>query len=211
MMASQAITKFCQKCQADTECEANGRCKPCAKTYNAAYRAANLEKLKAYDAERYATNPAREKANRAVRRAENPAKFKAAVAAYYAENTNKCKVVNAVYRVANLEQIKTAQAAYRAANPECGRINQHNRRARKRANGGVLSKGLAAKLFRWQNGKCACCGLPLGDDFHLDHITPIALGGPNSDDNIQLLRATCNLQKHAKHPVDFMQERGFLL
>jgi len=28
---------------------------------------------------------------------------------------------------------------------------------------------------------------------------------------MQLLNAICNLQKHAKHPVDFMQERGFLL
>jgi hypothetical protein len=26
-----------------------------------------------------------------------------------------------------------------------------------------------------------------------------------------LLRQECNLNKHAKHPVDFMQERGHLL
>lgn len=35
--------------------------------------------------------------------------------------------------------------------------------------------------------------------------------GTNTDDNIQLLRKLCNLQKSAKHPVDFMQQRGFLL
>jgi len=40
---------------------------------------------------------------------------------------------------------------------------------------------------------------------------PLALGGANADDNIQLLRSTCNQQKHAKHPVDFMQQKGFLL
>lgn len=45
----------------------------------------------------------------------------------------------------------------------------------------------------------------------MDHIVPLALGGSNTDGNIQLLRATCNQQKHAKHPVVFMQERGFLL
>ena len=38
-----------------------------------------------------------------------------------------------------------------------------------------------------------------------------ALGGLNADSNMQLLRAECNLQKSAKHPVDFMQSRGFLL
>jgi len=52
---------------------------------------------------------------------------------------------------------------------------------------------------------------PLGDDFHMDHIMPIALGGSNTDDNMQLLRKECNLQKQAKHPIDFMQSRGLLL
>lgn len=45
----------------------------------------------------------------------------------------------------------------------------------------------------------------------MDHIMPLALGGTNTDDNIQLLCPTCNRSKHAKHPVDFMQQRGFLL
>jgi 5-methylcytosine-specific restriction endonuclease McrA len=53
--------------------------------------------------------------------------------------------------------------------------------------------------------------LPLGDNYHIDHIMPLALGGSNTDDNIQLLRQRCNNQKCAKHPVDFMQSRGFLL
>lgn len=74
-----------------------------------------------------------------------------------------------------------------------------------------MSSGLAIRLYKLQRGKCACCGLPLGDDYHLDHIMPLALGGTNTDDNIQLLRAKCNMQKSAKHPVDFMQQRGFLL
>lgn len=87
----------------------------------------------------------------------------------------------------------------------------HNRRARKRSSGGVISPGLARKLFKLQSGKCACCGLSLGGDYHMDHIMPIAMGGPNEDRNIQLLRAACNIQKTAKHPVDFMQSRGFLL
>jgi 5-methylcytosine-specific restriction endonuclease McrA len=81
----------------------------------------------------------------------------------------------------------------------------------KKETGGKLSSKLAARLFVLQKGKCACCLQPLGDDYHIDHIMPLALGGTNTDDNIQLLRAKCNLQKNAKHPVDFMQQRGFLL
>lgn len=64
----------------------------------------------------------------------------------------------------------------------------------------------------WHPFDALCyCGKPLGDAYHLDHVMPLALGGSNTDDNMQLLRDRCNLQKHAKHPVDFMQERGFLL
>ena len=59
---------------------------------------------------------------------------------------------------------------------------------------------------------CACgCGQPLGEKYELDHRMPIALGGENTDDNMQLLTRTCNRQKHAKHPVEFMKSRGFLL
>lgn len=70
---------------------------------------------------------------------------------------------------------------------------------------------IAERLFKLQRGKCACCKQPLGDDYHMDHIMPLSLGGSNTDDNIQLLRAKCNQQKSAKHPVDFMQQRGFLI
>jgi 5-methylcytosine-specific restriction endonuclease McrA len=79
------------------------------------------------------------------------------------------------------------------------------------ASGGKLSPDLAERLYELQGGKCACCGKPLGEKYHLDHIMPLALGGANTDDNMQLLTARCNIQKSAKHPIDFMQERGFLL
>ncbi len=90
-------------------------------------------------------------------------------------------------------------------------ILSHNRRAKISLIGGKLSSGLSKKLFKLQKGKCACCKEPLGNNFHMDHIMPLALGGANEDWNIQLLRQTCNNQKRAKHPIDFMQKRGFLL
>jgi 5-methylcytosine-specific restriction endonuclease McrA len=112
---------------------------------------------------------------------------------------------------ANPDKCKEYNANWYRNNPEAVSVKNQNRRARVRSVGGKLSKGLPEKLFSLQQGKCACCGLPLGDKYHLDHIVPLALGGTNTDDNIQLLRASCNNQKHAKHPVDFMRERGFLL
>lgn len=98
--------------------------------------------------------------------------------------------------------------AWRAANPHAARVHNGTRRSRRN---GRLSGNIVARLMKLQRGMCACCRQPLGANYHLDHIMPLALGGTNTDDNVQLLRQRCNNQKHAKHPVDFMQSRGFLL
>lgn len=151
------------------------------------------------------------RARMATLRAANPVGEKAARSARYAANPGKVKAMGAAWRAANPDKKKATDAAWNAANPEAKRIRVQNRRARKKKAGGKLSSNLSAKLFKLQKGKCPCCNQPLGNDFHLDHIMPLIRGGSNTDDNIQLLRAICNLQKNAAHPVDFMQSRGFLL
>lgn len=230
----------CIKCGA-TERNKTGKCAPCKKAYAAAQYAANTDKHNARNAAWSAANPGRKKAlsaawaaaNKercnAVRRAwraANPDKVKAADAALRAANTDKIRTMktawraanpamvkaqDAAWREANPDKVKAITAAWRAANPEAIRINNQNRRAREKKAGGRLSSGLAATLFKMQKGKCPCCKQPLGDDYHLDHKMPLALGGSNTDNNMQLLRAVCNMQKSAKHPVDFMQSRGYLL
>lgn len=143
--------------------------------------------------------------------------------------TLECKECRAIYqrsyRVANKETLsndykgwreknKSARSAYnkawRIANPKAVKRNANNRRARENGASEKISKGLENKLFDLQKGKCPCCGLPLGDDYHMDHILPLYLGGSNTDDNIQLMRAGCNFSKGSKHPIDFMQSRGLL-
>lgn len=144
-------------------------------------------------------------------RASNSDKAKASFEAWKSSNRDKMKAYSAAYYAANPDKCKAANAAWRAVNPESNRIVQQNRRARQRSNGGRLSPGLAAKLFKLQRGKCACCHVSIKDGNHLDHRIPVALGGPNEDWNMQLLCGPCNLSKAAKHPVDFMQSRGYLL
>lgn len=205
------MIKFCKKCQSDTERNARGDCKPCAKAYGAAWRADNPERKKTLRAAWEKANPKRHKASQAAWREANPEKVKANRAAWRAANPEKVRAGKEAYYAANTGRVKSNVTAWAAANPEAKRIYNQTRRARKRENGGVLSRGLAAKLFKLQRGKCPCCKEPLGEDFHLDHIMPLALGGINTDGNIQLLRARCNLQKNAKDPVQFMQQRGFLI
>lgn len=224
-----ALVRPCVKCGACVR-NAKGKCKPCTAATSAAWKAANIEKIKAYataynpayyDAHKdkikattsayYAANPEKAKAARVAWAKDNPEKLKTYNATYRAANPKKKSLYTGAWRTANPDKVKAYSAAWAKANPEAIRNLRHKRRARKQNSGGSLSRGLVSKLLILQKGKCPCCGLLLGENYHMDHIIPLALGGSNTDDNIQLLRQRCNIQKRAKHPVDFMQERGFLL
>ena len=89
--------------------------------------------------------------------------------------------------------------------------NVHARRARKRKAGGAYSAGDVKKILELQRGKCPVCRVALGFGFHQDHIIPLSAGGSNDKTNIQLLCRDCNQKKHSKHPIDFMQSKGYLL
>lgn len=189
-------------------------CRQCCVAYRKQYRADNKDKLKANDAAHYASNSRRIKGTVSAYRKANSAKLNLTVSAYYGAHKVEIAKYQAAYRAAykneNPEKYAASKAAWAKANPEALRIKAHTRRARL-TSGGSLSKGLIPKLMGLQRGMCPCCGIALGEKYHLDHKMPLALGGANIDSNMQLLRATCNMQKSAKHPVDFMQSRGFLL
>ena len=188
--------KTCKRCGGQNFYLPRGQCKDCTKVTQAKYRANNSGKVKAYQVAYSLLHAEKKKAYTKKWTLANPEKVKASYEKRYAANPEK-----AIARVRK----------WRENNPEAHRIQNQNRDAKKRASGGKLSVGLTDKLLKLQKGKCPCCNKPLGDNYHLDHIMPIALGGENIDANIQLLRSTCNIQKHAKHPVAFMQSRGFLL
>ena len=210
MALTQIQTKPCVKCGC-VDRNKSQQCKACNKKRAAAWYVANSEKVKASAAAWAAANPEKVKVIKKSWGAQNLFKSKAKSTAWRKANPEKNRVFVAAWRAVNPFKAKALIAAWQAANPEAGRIIVQNRRVRKLANGGVLSRNLSNKLFALQKGKCACCKQPLGNKFHLDHIMPLFLGGSNTDDNIQLLRAVCNNQKSFKHPIDFMQQRGYLI
>lgn len=182
---------------------------------NAIWRAENSESQKAYQSAYFAANKERISKRKSDWSKANPGVLSIRSADYQRRNPEKVKAASDKWNKENKDKNRASEAKWREANPEkrkliCRQSNQ-NRRAKKKAGGGRLSAGIVERLKVLQQGKCACCGKPLENNFHLDHIMPLALGGKNEDGNVQLLTSTCNQQKHAKHPVDFMQERGFLL
>ena len=191
--------KPCGKCGA-TDRNDSGKCRPCQRERSARWSAENADKerkrkaaeyqskretVRARSADWYYSNKDRAAASARVRYLRDPAKKAQAARAWIKANPARAK------------QLWAKRWA--------------NRRARLNAGGHALSKGIVAKLLKLQRGKCACCRMPLGADYHLDHIQPLALGGANADWNVQLLRNKCNLSKSARHPIAFMQSKGFLL
>lgn len=74
-----------------------------------------------------------------------------------------------------------------------------------------ILRPLINRLLVKQRGMCAICHRDITTKFHVDHVIPLALGGTNNSQNLQLLCPSCNLSKGAKHPIAFMQQKGKLL
>lgn len=120
-----------------------------------------------------------------------------------AKNADAKRATNARYRAKHQKQINERRKAKRALNSSLER----NKSAKRRAAKGNLPKNIIAKLLIKQQNKCSCCGGPLGKLFHLDHIVPIARGGANTEDNVQLLLPRCNQQKYTLTMEEFLQKR----
>lgn len=219
----RGVCRACQKARSAKWAIDN---KEKTRLWHAAYYLANKEKLDAANtlwakenAERskgnhalwYIKNKEKHQADSVIWRKLNSDKIKIKLAVWGKANRDKMNANNSAWAKRNADKVKAKNKAHMEANPDLYRTYRINRRARKLASGGVLSIGLTDKLFRLQKGKCACCGESLGKGYHRDHIMPLALGGSNTDDNIQLLRAICNQKKSSKHPVDFMRSKGFLI
>lgn len=193
---SERITKPCSVC-GYTDRNAHGNCKPCNRRRQSAAKQKDPEAYKARAHAVYLRRKERQAERRRELVAMDPGRYSAAARAWRTANPDKAREATARWRAANPEK---ASESKRRAN--------HARRAR---SVGVLSPGIVARLYELQRGKCACCRLPLGNNYHLDHVVPLALGGSNTDDNVQLLRPQCNQKKSKRHPVEYMQSKGFLL
>lgn len=208
------------------------KCKQCSKRHGEKFRSENPDYRKQYhiankahllqqNAKWYAENRERESAKRRKYQRENVAYF----ILYRSEHREKCRVTAAEWRLRypnqsrlmcrdyyarHRDRLAIGNKEWRKRNPEKVKTYGFNRRARKAS--GKLSIGIFGRLMMLQKGRCACCrGLLKILKPHIDHIMPLARGGQNVDSNVQLLCSTCNLSKHAKHPIDFMQSMGMLL
>lgn len=170
--------------------------KAALKAQTDAWRAANREKVRAADNAHYAAT----KEHHATLRK-----------AHYKANKKTYSARSRAYRLAHAEQIRAIHKAYYEAHKEEFRAHRVTRRARKKGAIGRHTMSDIRNLFNLQQEKCAICGTSISTGYHVDHIYPLVSGGSNDKYNLQLLCAPCNLSKHDKDPIVFMQELGFLL
>ena len=176
--------KPCIKC-GSTNRYKNGNCKDCHKAWEASQVSKPCGVCRSLD--RYPSGPCR------------PCQLKRAAS----RDPEKQKEADLRYRHKNRDAYLQRVRQWRIANKDKVRERERAKEARRRNAIGTLSKGIEQILFDKQKGLCVCCGRELGQNYHLDHIMPLALGGTNTDDNVQLLRAECNLRKGAMHPDDW--------
>jgi 5-methylcytosine-specific restriction endonuclease McrA len=189
----------------------SGACRPCQAIRSARWSAKNADAERARKAADYQANRQLYIDRAKARVMRIPDEIRVYKAAWNRANRAKHRTYSANWRARHPEKRKLVVKAWEKRNPDLVRIFQQNRRARVKAARGQFSIGLIPRLWKLQRGLCACCKKPLGSRHELDHIMPLALGGSNTDDNAQLLRSHCNRSKSARHPVDYMQSRGFLL
>jgi hypothetical protein len=185
----------------------NPFCKPCANAYHALYREKHKDTLKEYLLNYNKTHHTRLQQYRANKYVEK----KQEIIKYRAENAERIRLVSREYRKRNADLVRERLCNWEKANPEKRKALNHNRRARKRNAEGSHTAADIQQLLVLQKSKCAVCYTSIKDGYHVDHVIPLAVGGGNGKDNLQLLCSSCNCSKGAKHPVDFMQERGMLL
>jgi hypothetical protein len=220
LIAQSEPTKTCTKCgesksfasfrwQNKKKDGLRGQCKACEASATTAYRAANHDKVLASTAAWRAANPEKVTAQNAAWRTANPGRMRELNAAWREANPERMRALNSAYYAANRDKEIVRSLEWAKANPEYVRIRNQNREALKKQNGGKLSKNITKLLMAEQGCKCAGCLVDLlTTGYHLDHVMPIALGGPNIDENIQLLCPTCNSSKNAKHPLAWMAAKG---
>jgi 5-methylcytosine-specific restriction endonuclease McrA len=176
------------------------------RAYMAAWRVKNAAHKKAYAAAYYRANREKQiEAAKAYARA-HPAKTRAKRATYLATNCARLRQRYADWYQRNRGASLAKCAAYRLRNRERILARNRNRAAMRRNAGGIHTEADIRRMWGEQRGKCKACGARLDVvGVHVDHITPLARGGHNGADNLQLLCPPCNLSKGAKDPSEWMR------
>jgi 5-methylcytosine-specific restriction endonuclease McrA len=189
-----------------------GGCTKCRSNANKLHRFNNPEEFSAYQRNYVRKNKERKISYDAIRYQENKEKLADYQKKYYQENKEKCLARGVRHYQENKEKYDDYARKWRKENIDSLRVHRRNRKLRVKNAEGTHGVKDIKRILKLQKRTCAACYTKFkGDDYHVDHIVPLALGGSNWASNIQMLCPPCNMSKGAKAPEVFYAERGFLL
>lgn len=135
--------------------------------------------------------------------------------AWREKNKDRIAAERKAYRLANEPMLRVAIRAWEMANPEKMKACRQNTRAKRKLATGSHTGEDIKRIYESQRGICINCKIKIPKSgkhrYHVDHIVPLAKGGTNNADNLQILCRSCNCSKGAKDPIDWAQENGRLL
>lgn len=125
---------------------------------------------------------------------------------YYEANREAIRKSQADYHAAHRDEIKRRRegylAAYRARHPETKGEHRRARRAREAA---VEHEPYTrAEVRALTEGICYLCFIDLQPGWHIDHVRPLVLGGPDKLSNVLPACPPCNLAKGSKTLEDYL-------
>jgi hypothetical protein len=109
--------------------------------------------------------------------------------------------VNKRWRETHQQELRDASNHWKHTHEVHRKAQAHRRRSR--AKGPGFGAAEVEAQYARQEGRCFYCGKRVGQKYHVDHVMPLALDGPNSPENIVIACPFCNTSKGAKHPMDF--------
>jgi len=122
---------------------------------------------------------------------------KQAVKNWHRQNPEKQKEYSSRNRKRNSKMQASVEKAWRKRNRDrhrqTKRKNESSRRARKRQ--AFIEVIDHTRVFERDKGVCGICKGPVSEDYHIDHIVPLARGGEHSYANVQLAHPICNQRK----------------
>lgn len=173
------------------------RCIAC----NRALYKANKESISMAKKAHYAANSSRIKASTKVWYEDNRERMAASNKTWAKAHPEKVRAYKKKYSDANKEKKAASSKAWEAANRGKSNAKAAKRRAlKKQASVELTPEEL--QFIEDMYIMCRSISEVTGVVHHVDHIKPISKGGKHHPDNLQILTATENLQKHAKWEGD---------
>lgn len=197
------MIRVCATCSG-VEFYASGKCKACTDARTKAYRAKHLDAINQRRVELYQQQKAPVKAKPVTDPKETRRQWNE-------KNAEKIRKQYGEWLALNREKKQKSDANWRKSNTEAATAKDANRRARFKQAPGSFTGQEIRTLFNLQKATCVVCRGSLKGGYEIDHIAPLARGGHNNIENLQLLCRPCNRSKAAKDPIDFMQRNGYLI